>query len=186
MTERTFDILETCCFPKGCLVPKDHQPYLATVLVPQLEAAGMKTAEWTRGALLLEEPYLTSVKGIVCRQCGIRECTFNPRFKPSDDFSDLMDGQYADRLKKGDDLLAQLLPDTKRAELEQAGVKVCAIQMASRKNPKLIFAFSCGDKNQSIRCYVGTRRLLTNEGEKQLSSFEQVAKEIQSAIHALV
>lgn len=84
MTERTFNILETCCFPKGCLIPEGLQPHLATVLIPQLEAAGMKVAEWTRGALALEEPYLSKVKSIVCKPCGIYKCPFNPHFKPSD------------------------------------------------------------------------------------------------------
>ncbi len=184
-TERTFNVLETCCFPKGCLIPEDHQPYLATVLIPQLEAAGMKTAEWTRGALMLEEPHLSKVKGIVCRQCNIRECPFNPRFKPSDGLSDLMDGQYADRIKKGDDLLAQLLPEVKKAELEQTGIKVIAFQMPSRKNPKLIFSFTRGDKSRRVSCEVGTRRLWTNEGEETLLSLEQLSQKIGAATHAL-
>ena len=35
-------------------------------------------------------------------------------------------------------LLAQLLPEAKKAELEQTGIKVIAFQMPSRKNPKLL------------------------------------------------
>ena len=185
-TERTFNILETCCFPKGCLIPEDHQPMLATVLIPQLEAAGMKTAEWTRGALMLEEPHLTKVRGIVCRQCNIRECPFNPHFRPSGGLSDLMDGQYADRIKKGDDLLAQLLPEAKKAELEQTGIKIIALQMPSRKNPKLIFSFTRGDKSRRVSCEVGTRRLWTDEGEETLLSLEQLSQKIGNATHALV
>lgn len=184
-TERTFNTLELCCFPNGCLIHEDHQPYLATVLIPQLEAAGMKTAEWTRGALMLEEPHLTKVKGIVCRQCNISECPFNPRFRPSDGLSDLMDGQYAERVKKGDDLLAQLLPEAKRAELEQTGIKVIAFQMPSRKNPKILFSFTRNDKTRRVSCGVGKRRLSTNEGEETLLSLEQLSQKIESAIHAL-
>src|SRR5680860_280354 len=98
-TKRTFNFLEQCCFPKGCLIPKDHQPCLATVLIEQLEAVGMKPAEWTRGALMLEEPYLSKVKGIVCRPCKIHNCPFKPCFKS---LSDLMDGRYMDRIERGD------------------------------------------------------------------------------------
>lgn len=183
--ERTFNTLEMCCFPKGCLIPKDHQPMLATVLVPQLEAAGMKTAEWTRGALMLEEPHLTKIKGIVCRQCNIRECPFNPRSRPSDGLSDLINGQYADRIKKGDDLLAQLLPEAKKAELEQTGIKVIAFQMPSRKNPRIILSFTRGNKKRSVDCEVGRRRLSTDEGEETLLSLEQVSQKIEDAICAL-
>ncbi len=185
-TERTFNVLELYCFPKGCLIPEDDQPHLATVLIPQLEAAGMKTAEWTRGALMFEEPHLTKVKGIVCRQCHIRECPFNPRFKPSDSLSDLMDGQFADRIKKGDKLLAQLLPEVRKTELEQTGIKVIALQMPSRKNPKLVFSFTRGDKSRRVSCEVGTRRLWTDEGEEALLSLEQLGQKIEDATHALV
>ena len=185
-TERTFNILETHCFPKGCLIPEETQPYLATVLIPQLEAAGMKTAEWIRGALILEEPHLSKVKDIVCRRCNIRECPFNPRFRPSDGLSDLMDGQYADRIKKGDDLLARLLPEEKKVELKQTGIEVVAFQMPSRKNPQLVFLFTRGDKTRRVSCEVGTRRLLTDEGEETLLSLEQLSQKIGSATHALV
>lgn len=185
-TERIFNILETCCFPKGCLIPEDHQPYLATVLIPQLEAAGMKTAEWTRGALMLEEPHLTKVKGIVCRQCNIRECPFNPRFRPSDGLSDLMDGQYADRIERGDQLLAQLLPEAKKTKLEQNGIKVIAFQMPSRENPKLVFSFTRNDKTHRVSCEVGKRRLWTDEGEEALLSLKQLSQKIGEAIHSLV
>ena len=184
--ERTFNVLELCCFPKGCLIPEDHQPYLATVLVPQLEAAGMKTAEWTRGALMLEEPHLSKVKGIVCRQCNICECPFNLRFKPSDGLSDLMDGQYADRIKKSDELLAHLLPEARKAVLEQKGIKVIAFQMPSRKNPKLVFSFTRDDKTRRVSCEIGRRRLSTDEGEETLLSLEQLGQKIGGATHALI
>lgn len=185
-TERTFNILETYCFPKGCLIPEDQQPYLATVLIPQLEAAGMKTAEWTRGALMLEEPHLTKVKSIVCRGCGRWECQFNPRFKPSGGLGDLMDGQYADRIKKGDELLAQLLPEAKKTELEQQDIKVITLQIPSRKNPKLLFSFTRNDQKRDVVCEVGKRRLWTNEGEETLLSLEQLGQKIKDAINAFV
>jgi len=184
-TKRTFNVLETCCFPKGCLIPEETQLLLALVLIPKLEAAGMKAAEWTRGALMLEEPHLSKVKSIVCRQCNIRECPFNPRFRPSDGLSDLMDGQYADRIKKGNDLLSQLLPEAKKAQLEQTGIKVIAFQMPSRKNPKLVFSFTRGDKSRRVSCEIGTRRLWTDEGEETLLSLEQLGQKIGEATHSL-
>jgi hypothetical protein len=145
----------------------------------------MKTAEWTRGALMLEEPYLTKVKGVVCRQCNICECQFNPRFKPNDGLNDLMDGQYADRIKKGGNLLAQLLPEAKKAELEQTGIEVIAFQMPSRKNPKLVFSFTRNNKTRRVSCEVGKRRLWTNKGEETLLSLEQLGQKISEATHAL-
>ena len=113
-TERTFNILELCCFPKGCLIPEELQPHLATVLVPKLEAAGMKTAEWTRGALMLEEPHFSKVRSIVCRPCNIVKCPINPRFRPADGLSDLMDGLYAERIEEGEGGFAPLLSQTKK------------------------------------------------------------------------
>ena len=77
-TERTFNVLEVCCFPTGCLLPEGVRDSLATVFVPELEEAGMSPAEWTRGALQLEEPHLSNVKSIVCKRCNMRECPFNP------------------------------------------------------------------------------------------------------------
>ena len=97
-----------------------------------------------------------------------------------------MDGQYADRIKKGDDLLAQLLPEAKKAELEQTGIKIIALQMPSRKNPKLIFSFTRGDKSRRVSCEVGTRRLWTDEGEETLLSLEQLGQKIGEATHALI
>ena len=97
-----------------------------------------------------------------------------------------MDGQYADRIKKGDDLLARLLPEEKKVELKQTGIEVVAFQMPSRKNPQLVFLFTRGDKTRRVSCEVGTRRLLTDEGEETLLSLEQLSQKIGSATHALV
>src|SRR5680860_157969 len=49
--------------------------------------------------LMLEEPCLSKVKGIVCRPCKIHNCPFKPCFKS---LSDLMDGRYMDRIERGD------------------------------------------------------------------------------------
>ena len=72
------NILETCCFPKDCLKPGDEQLAMATVHVPMLIEAGMTTAEYTRGALLLEEPFYTKVRAEVCRRCRFVDCKHHP------------------------------------------------------------------------------------------------------------
>ena len=181
---RTFSNLELCCFSKGCLIPPDLQPPLATTFIPQLEAAGMTAANWIRGSQLFEEPHFSKVKDIVCSRCNIRKCSINPRFMGFDDLRDLMDGRYADRIDKGDKLLEQLLSREKKAELEQRGIKVIALQMLSRKNPQLVFSFTCDGKTRRVSCEVGTRRLRTDEREEALLSTEQLSQKIEDAMHA--
>lgn len=183
-TERVFDLLEMGCVPKGCLLPEDTHLLLAMLYVPKLETAGMKVAEWTRGALMLEEPYLSQVRAIFCRGCARVECQFNLHREPTDELRDLMNGQYADRIKKGEDLLAQLLPETKKSELEQKGIESIAFQMPSRKNPQLAFSFTRGDKTRRVSCEVGKRRIRTNDGEETLVSLEQLSQKIDEAIRA--
>lgn len=111
--DRTFDMLELCCFPKGCLIDDSMQSVLATVLVPELEASGMKTYEWTRGALMLEEPHLTKVKGIVCRGCKLSACQHNPQHGQDAIVDDLMHQMYswpyADRFNKNNRMLLEAL-----------------------------------------------------------------------------
>jgi len=184
--QRVFNILETCCFPHGCLIPEDHQLRLATVLIPQLEQAGMTVAEWTRGAEIFEEPYFSKVKAVVCKQCNIRECPLNPHFRSSDGLFDLKDGQYPDRVKRGEELLAQLFSAAKKSDLEQRGIQCTAFQMPSRKNPKLLFAFTFGGKTRRVSCEVGTRRLSTDQGEEALLSLKQLGQKIDEAILALI
>ena len=152
-------------------------------LLPQLRA--VMTDEEIVAASNEEQPALNKMRAITCRRCNDVECPLNPRFRPSDALSDLMDGQYADRIKKGDDLLAQLLPEVKKAELEQTGIKVIAFQIPSKKNPKLLFSFTRGDKSRRVSCEVGKRRLSTDEGEETLLSLEQLSQKIGAATHAL-
>lgn len=71
------------CFPQGCMIHETIQSMLTVQFVPQLKAAGMTRADWTRGASL-EEPYLSRLKGIVCKGCGIGECQFNANFRLPD------------------------------------------------------------------------------------------------------
>ncbi len=182
---RTFNLLELLCFPKGCVIEEESQPYLATVLVPQLEARGMKAAEWTRGALMLEEPYLTQIKAVVCRQCNHDECSFNRKFRWSEELLGLRDGQYSDRVAKGRELQAQLLSAETRQELEARGIKAGSYQMPSRKNPVLSFLFSRGDKTQRVRCEIGKRRLWIDEHSEILVSTEQIRQKLQEAIALL-
>ncbi len=111
--ERIFDVLELCCFPKGCRINDEEQPYLATVLVPRLETAGMQTVEWTKGALLLEEPYYSQVKNVVCRSCTHYECEHNPQHgrESGDLMFEMYNWRYADRREKNEELLEALLPN---------------------------------------------------------------------------
>lgn len=183
---RPLDVLKTCCFPEDCRLAESLRYLLSAELVPQLEAAGMTTAEWTRGALMLEEPHLSKVTGIVCRKCGDRECPRNPRFKPSDGLSDLMNGPYSDRIRKGDEIIARLLPEWRKRDLALFGVSSGASQMPSRKNPRLMFRFTRGGKTRRVECDVGTRRLSTNSGEETLLSLEQVRERFKDAIGALL
>jgi len=156
------------------------QPALATLFVPRLEATGMTTAEWTRGALMLEEPHFSKVKGIVCTGCALRRCPFNPR--PNfDGLFDLMYGQYADRIEKGDRLLAELLSEALKTELKRRGIEVVALQMPSRKNPQLVFSFTREDKTHRVSCEVGRRRLRTDEDEETLLSLKQLRQKIEDA-----
>ncbi|MDO8407816.1 MAG: hypothetical protein Q7S95_01085 [bacterium] len=124
--ERTFDMLETCCFPKGCRIADEMQPMLATVLIPKLEAAGMKTAEWTRGALMLEEPLLSQVKAVVCRGCAIYDCEHNPQHgrQSGDLMFEMYNWGYGDRREKNKDLLEALLPNQFITEMVAKGVIV--------------------------------------------------------------
>lgn len=133
-----------------------------------------------------EQPALDKMRAITCRRCNDFECPLNPRFRPSDSFSDLMDGQWWDRCQKGDQLVAQFLPEDKKTELEKEGIKCVAFHMASRKNPKLIFSFILGEKTRrSVSCEIGKRLLRTDKGEERLLSIEQLGQKIEEAIVAL-
>lgn len=135
--ERTFDILETYCFPKGCMIGKDMQLMLATVFIPDLEAAGMKTAEWTRGALMLEEPFLSQVKSVVCRRCKHFECEHNPQHDRRSGGRDLMfemyNWSYGDRLEKDRELLEALLSNQFVTDMAAKGIVIEMHVNTSRK-----------------------------------------------------
>jgi hypothetical protein len=135
--ERTFNILELYCFPKGCHIEKETQPYLATVLVPKLEAVGMKTAEWTRGALMLEEPYLSTVKSVVCRRCMHFECEHNTtpqQGNTGDILSDIFNYRYGDRQEGNVALFTALLPETVVADWTARGLTVTKLFVRSSRN----------------------------------------------------
>ncbi len=123
---RTFNILETCCFPKGCRIADEMQPRLATVLVPQLEAAGMTAAAWTRGARMQEEPFLSQVKSVVCRGCKHFECEHNPQYgrQSGDLMFEMYNWNYGDRREKNKDLLEALLPNWFVTDMVAKGVGV--------------------------------------------------------------
>lgn len=131
-----------------------------------------------------EQPALDKMKLVTCKSCRRFECPLNPRHRLSDGLSDMMNGQYADRIKVGDELLRQLLPEEKKKELKQRGVNVDAFQMPSRKNPRLVFSFTRGGNSCRVGCEIGTRRLWTHEGDEALISLEQLSKKIEGIISA--
>lgn len=134
-TERTFNILELCCFPKGCLIPEEMQLYLATVLVPRLEEMGMETSEWTCGAELLEEPHLSMVKSVVCRGCALTKCSHNSKFSPIAEDDPLRSAfciPYGERMDFDRKVLDQLLSEEEVRKLESRGLKVSKWMSSSR------------------------------------------------------
>ncbi len=168
--------------PQSCFLPGGVITLIRMEMLPKLRA--LMSDEEIVAASEGQQPELGRMRAITCRGCAEVRCSLNLRYRPSGGLGDLMDGQYADRFKKGDELLAQLLPETKKAELEQMGIKVIALQMPSRKNPKLVFSFTRGDKSRRVICEVGKRRLRTNEGEETLLSTEQLVQKIEDTIHA--
>lgn len=142
--ERVFNILETCCFPKGCRIAEEMQPMLATVLIPKLEAAGMKTVEWIRGALMFEEPYFSQVKSIVCRGCMHFECEHNTtprRGRSNDILDDITECGYADRQEANAKLAEALVPEKSVQGWVAQGVIVeVPFVMSSRRRFSMSFA----------------------------------------------
>ena len=129
------DTLKTVIFPKGCLIGCEMQIMLATDLVPKLEAAGMTTPEWTRGAALLEEPHLSKVKDIVCQGCALTSCVHNTGFSPMVAGDRLLCGfclTYPDREEFNRKVLEQILPADKAFELKERGLKVVRWMSSSR------------------------------------------------------
>ena len=124
--DNTINALETDCFPRGCQLPGMLQYALATTFVPQLKAAGMTAAEWTRGAELLEEPYLSQTKGIVCAGCAIFTCEHNSRQgqQPENFFRQLRSCGYAARRDMNEKLLELLLPTDTLTKWEACGITI--------------------------------------------------------------
>jgi len=168
--------------PQSCFLPGGVIMLIRMEMLPKLKA--VMSDEEIVAASKGQQPRLDQMRAITCRGCAEVRCPLNFQYRPSGGLGDLMNGQYAERIEKGNELLARLLPEAKKAELERDGIKVVAIQMISRKNPKLIFWFTRGDRTQRVSCEVGRRRLRTNEGEEDLFSFEQLVQKIEEACHA--
>jgi len=133
-----------------------------------------------------QQPELNRMREITCRGCAEARCPLNFRYRPSGGLGDLMDGLYEERKEKGEELLAQLLPESKKAELERNGINVSEWQMPSRKNPELSFKFSRGDRTKWIICEVGKRIIWTSgEGEEDLFSIEQLSQKIDDVCSML-
>ena len=133
-TERTFDILETYCFPRGCMLDGTLQHLLAYELLPKIKANGMTTGEWTRGALMLEDPLYTQVKSVVCRGCAIIVCPHNAGYGSQEDnlFYEILNWSYAERLDRNEELTEALLPASVIAEWATQGIEVKAYPSSSR------------------------------------------------------
>jgi len=78
------------------------------------------------------------------------------------DFQHLMRGQWNERRKAADRLLAELLSEEEKASLEEAGISFRTRHMPSRKNPKLFIFLDKGDSHLLITCKVGERILEVN------------------------
>jgi len=184
--ERIFSSIEVNCFPKGCLLDKFTQTLLAINLIPKLEDSGMKMPEWTRGALLLEEPHFSKVKSIVCKGCNVFNCQFSSRISSFNGLRSMKNGRYEERIEKGDKFLAMILPEEKKKMLEKKGIDFSAFHMPSRKNPQLVFRFTFGDKILRVSCEIGKGILSTKDGEEPLRSLDQLRTKIDEAINALI
>ena len=114
-TDGSISILSLCVWPKGCLRDKDEQTALAIgLMVPALKELGMTVPQWTRGALMLEEPYFSMVKSVSCRGCRFFDCTHNTTRRdgrPSEDIIDtITECLYAERREANAKLVEALLP----------------------------------------------------------------------------
>jgi hypothetical protein len=163
--ERVFDILETCCFPKGCRIDEESQPYLATVLIPKLEAAGMETAEWTLGALMLEEPHLSRVKSIVCRGCKHFECEHNttPQSgRRGDILSDITEFGYGERQEANAQLVEALVPEKSVQDWVAKGI---AVEMPHAMSSRTQFSMSFAVETAKGKTSVWVKRKKGEQGE---------------------
>lgn len=100
----------------------------------------------------------------------------------------LMNGQYADRVTKGNKLLAQLLPQARKTQLEQSGIRVMTCHVPSRRNPRFVFSFIRKDREYRVICEVGARRLWMNKVMKRMEPLlplEQLSQKIDEAICSL-
>lgn len=131
----SLNILETVCYPAGCMINEEMQTMLALVLVPKLKEAGLTTAEYTRGATLLEEPYFTKVKSIVCHGCGHTSCQYNGKYSPIGEDDPLRVAfriPYGERMNFDQKVLDQILPEDEVRKLESNGLKVSKWMSSSR------------------------------------------------------
>ena len=193
--ERSFNILELCCFPKGCRIDPETRPYLATVLVPQLEEAGMQTVEWTKGALMLEEPFLSKVKAVVCRGCCHIECVHNPKAWMSGGllaFVSLLHTSYQDRASKNAELEKILVSRERAEEWAKKGINLALVWISSsRTRVNVAINASKGDKTVQISIlFSEARRTFRVYGSKEEDlplpdSIEEVISKIDSVMAGL-
>ncbi len=160
-SSETINILETVCYPKGCMINEEMQLMMAMVLVPRLREAGMTTSEWTLGAALLEEPHLTKVKSVVCRGCNLKLCPHNGKYSPiaeDDPLRTVFHIPYGNRMDFNREVLDQILPEDEVRKLEEDGLKVFKWMSSSRN--QIHITVKVGD--QSIRYAANLRQKRTD------------------------
>ncbi|MDA2922715.1 hypothetical protein MYX07_05640 [Patescibacteria group bacterium AH-259-L07] len=180
----TVDILETACFPKGCLIDREMQLMLATDLVPKLKATGLTLPEWTRGAALLEEPHLSRVKAIVCRGCMLTSCLHNSRYSPiaeDDPLRRAFNLPYGDRLDFEQEVLEKILPADEVRKLEEHGLEVFRWMSSSRNQVHITIRI--GEKHIDYSSNLRQRRVdfrVNNEEQPAPTSITSISDVVRS------
>lgn len=150
-------------FPGRCQLPTDVQLVLTPSFVAEIG----------------ERPSAETVSRVVCGPCGQLACPLNPRFKPEDEFTTLLEGRYPERVAKGEAIVARLTPAS------TGEVRVAIYSRPSRKNPTIMILCSRDGVTRDFTISVGPRIIRTRSGEMKLESVDQVHALIASAISDL-
>lgn len=179
-------LLETACFPKGCLLSQDIQTAMALYAVQQLKQVVLTPIEWTRGAQLLEEPYLSQVKKILCAGCGLIKCphhTANIFGANGNPLHGIFDLPYSERFDFDDGIVNILLPDTQRKELSEKGVSTSTWMTSSRNQVHIHVSVG----NHSIHYYASKKKRKTtlsinNKLRNEPASFNDIVAAITEIV----
>lgn len=123
-----------------------------------------------------EEPYASQLREISCGRCNIAECIHNRNPRCSRDSADplvnLKNGQWHDRIQRGDQLIEELKP----RDLDPEHFEVTAFHTASRRNPRLFVTVKRRSSKEEIvlTIEVGERKVAIGNQEYALLPFESV------------